>query len=171
VILLLGHAHGATQIDIKRRTITDVVGRSVAEVDHDPALSPALEGGASVLLIKLKDVEYRAIIRKMPATSEGHYVANLEVRWPASGKAKTLMDKLRIQETSRFTRASPNGLYAVLKYREPAKDEREEGSRIHYLIVDNGGNILDRLFFQDSDLAGARYLEPFVFPLTPEKPK
>ncbi|MFI5461256.1 MAG: hypothetical protein ACHRXM_38120, partial [Isosphaerales bacterium] len=168
--LLLGHEQGATQIDIKRRTITDIVGLTVAAGDKGPAFSPALDSSASVLLVKLKDVEYRANILEKPATYEGHYVASLEVRWPAEGKAKTLLNRVNIKDISRFSRTSPNGLYAVLKYEEPNKDEKEAGSqRVHFLIVDNAGNIVDRLFFHHIDRSWNVAVEPWLQAGLPER--
>jgi hypothetical protein len=149
--LLLGHEQGATRIDIKRQSITDVVGLTVAVNDKGPALSPALDSGPSVLLVKLKDVEYRANILEKPATYKDHYVASLEVRWPAEGKSKTLLNRVNIKDISKFSRTSPNRLYAVLKYEEPSKDEKEVATRVHCLIVDNAGNIFDRLFFHHLD--------------------
>ena len=50
-----------------------------------------------------------------------------------------------------FTKVSPNRLYAVLKYEDAAKDDNAAGMRVHFLIVDNEGNIVDRLFFHHID--------------------
>ncbi len=46
-----------------------------------------------------------------------------------------------------FMRVSRNRLYGVLKYVEHRKDDKEAGSRVHFLILDNDGNILDRISF------------------------
>jgi hypothetical protein len=46
---------------------------------------------------------------------------------------------------------SPNWLYGVLKYEELRKDDKEVGSRVHFLILDNKANILDRLSFLHVD--------------------
>ena len=149
--VLLGHEHGATQIDFKRRTITDVAGLAVGLNEIYADLSPRLDSGPSVPLLKLKDVEYRLNVLEKPAGSGGNYVASLEARWLVEGNAKTVLNRFAIAEISMFTRASPNRLYAVLKYREPDKDKNEQGSRIHFLIVDNGGNVVDGLFFHHTE--------------------
>ena len=48
-------------------------------------------------------------------------------------------------------RVSPNRLYGVLKFEEPREVDKEVGSRVHFLILDNEGNIRDRLFFTPVD--------------------
>jgi hypothetical protein len=150
---LLGHEQGAIHIDFQRRTITDVADRAVGLNEIYAHMSPRLDSGPSVPLLKLKDVEYRMNILGRPAGSAGHYVASLDVRWLVEGKAKTVLDRWNIEEISMFTRAFPNRLNAVLKFREPDKDKNEQGSRIHFLIVDNAGNLLDRLFFHHFERA------------------
>jgi hypothetical protein len=149
--LLLGHAHGATRIDIRRRTVTDVPGRTVAECAAALPWSPSLDSGPSVVLIKLKDIEYRAKILEKREKPSVDYVVSLEARWPTEGKAKTLLSRVVIKGFSMFTKASPNRLFAVLKYEDADKDDDAAGTRVHFLIVDNEGNIVDRLFFHHFD--------------------
>jgi len=168
--LLLGHEHGATQIDIKRRTVTDVPGVNVALSEKYAGLSPSLDSGPSILLLKLKHVEYRINILEKSATTTSHYVASLEARWPVAGKAKAILNRADIVSLSIFTKASPNGLYAVLKYEEPDKDKNAMGSRIRYLIVDDAGNIVDRLFFRQFDRLDVN-VEPWTRDDVPNKPK
>jgi hypothetical protein len=148
---LLGHEQGATRIDFKRRTVTDVAGLAVGLNEIYADLSPRLDSGPSVPWLKLKDVEYRLNILEKPAGNTGNHVASLEARWLVEGNAKTVLNRFAIAEISMFTRASPNRLYAVLKFREPDQNKDEQGSRIHFLIVDNGGNVLDRLFFHHTE--------------------
>jgi hypothetical protein len=160
MILLLGHKDGAMQIDIRRRTITDVVGRTVATSDQRAPVSSESDSGISVLLVKLKDVEYWANILKKSAPGRGGFVGSLEVRWPAQGKAKTLLDRIDFTFSSP-PKASPNGLYAVLKYAEPDKDAKGPGLPVHCLILGNSGNIFDRLFFHHVDTRRNDALEPW----------
>jgi hypothetical protein len=149
--LLLGHERGATRIDFKRRTITDLVGVKVGLSARYPDLSPSLDSAPAVLLFKFKEIEYWLNILEKPAKPTEHYTASLEARWPVDGKAKTLLNRINITNISTLTKASPNRLYAVLKYEEPVTKTDEPGSRVHYVIVDNAGNIVDRLFFRHVD--------------------
>ncbi|MFI5454881.1 MAG: hypothetical protein ACHRXM_05460 [Isosphaerales bacterium] len=122
--------------------------------------SPAQRRSLRLERVGDEDVEHRANFLEKPTTYMGRHVASLEVRWPAEGKAKTLLNRVDIKDISRFSRAFPNGLYAVLKYEEPDKDENGAGSRVHYLVVDNAGNILDRLFFHHLDKSLIDGVEP-----------
>ena len=106
---LLTSYSGSLQIDIKRRTITYVAGLTVAKGDKDLELSPSLDSGPSVLLLKLKDVEYRVVILDKCTEKTPYHVARLEAQWPVQGKTKTLLSRVNIAEISRFTKASRTG--------------------------------------------------------------
>ena len=145
--LLLGLPQGAMHIDIARKTITYLPGLTIASGDDETELSPAIDSGPSVLLLKMAKLEYRLNILEKKSPKVSHYVAALEANWPADGKTKVLASRVNITEISRLTKASPNRQYAVLKYEEPSTNPEEYGSRVHFLIVDNAGNFLDRLVF------------------------
>ncbi len=149
VALLIGHEKGATRIDLKRRTLSHVAGLAVGVSEKWADLAPRLDRGPSVSLLRLKDVEYRLTILEKPTGDLIHssYVADLEARWPAEAKSKILLNRVKIKGISMFMRVSPNRLYGVPKYVEHRKDDKEAGSRVHFLILDNDGNILDRISF------------------------
>lgn len=168
--LLVRHEHGTTQIDIKRRRVTDVAGVNVGLNEKYAGVSPSLDSGPSILMIKLKNVEYRINILEKNTGTTSHYVASLEAKWPAEGKSKVLLNHADIVSLSMFTRASPNGLYAVLKYEEPNKDKNALGSSIRYLIVDHAGNIIDQLFFRQFDRPDID-VEPWTPDRVAKKPK
>ncbi len=153
VALLVGHETGATRVDLKRRTVSDVAGGKVGISARWADLSPTLDSGPTVLLLRLKDVEYRLNILEKPTGNliRSQYIADVQARWPAEAKSKILLNRVRIKQISMFMRVSPNRFYGVLKYDEPDKDDKEVGSRVHFLILDNQGNILDRLFFLHVD--------------------
>ncbi len=80
VALLVGHEKGATRIDLKRRTVSDVAGLAVGVSEKWADLAPRLDRGPSVSLLRLKDVEYRLTILEKPTGDLIHssYVADLE---------------------------------------------------------------------------------------------
>jgi hypothetical protein len=160
-IMLLFQKHGTIQIDVQRRTISYDVARTVAAADNSPGLTESLRTGAPLPLVKLKDVAYRAtILEEKHSQNLSYFVANIEAHWPVEGKAKVVLHRAEIVDISRFGGASPNGLYAVVKYQEYEQDDSARGSRIGFLVVDNSGNLVDRLVFYHIDKSVIDPVEP-----------
>jgi hypothetical protein len=142
--MLIGQERGALKIDVSRRTITYVAGLTVPAVVDDSGVSHSLHFDPTALLIKLKNVEYRVNVLEQPSRTANFHLANLEARWPAEGRTKVLLSRVRITDIPGCREASPNGRFAVLRF-------QDAGSRIHFVIVDDAGNLVDRLFFHNVD--------------------
>ena len=100
VALLVGHENGATRIDLKRRTVSDVAGQAVGISEKWAHLAPRLDGGPSVSLLKLKDVEYRLNVLEKPTgnLTNSRYIADLEAHLAGGGQVE---DSVQSRENRR----------------------------------------------------------------------
>ncbi len=170
-ILLLGHHQGAMRIDVKRRSVTEAVAAEVPRARQDTESRSGNSPAPSGPIVKLKDVEYWAQVLDGPTRRTPYYVARIEARWPVEGKTKTLVDRVHCDGLPSTDKTSPDGRYAVLKYEEPKKDKDEKRSRIHYIIVDHTGNIVDSLVFEHHEQDGVVEGQPFFPDNVAEKRK
>jgi hypothetical protein len=149
--VLVGQGRGAIQIDLKQRTVTELVGPAAPNANASSAFSASTATKPLDLLVKLRDVEYRTRVLEYPTRKAPYHVASLEARWPIERRTKTLLDRVQVDGLPTCDKTSPNGRYAVVKYEEPKKEKNEKRLRIHYVIVDHGGNTVDSLLFEHLD--------------------
>jgi hypothetical protein len=101
-----------------------------------------------------------------------YYVVSLDARWPIERKkARTLLNRIKVDALPTCAKAAPNGLFAVLKYEEPKDEKNEKRLRIHYVIVDRSGNCVDNLCFEHLDTDEIGIVTPLLPNNLPKKQK
>jgi hypothetical protein len=168
--VLLGDERGVLQVDVKQRTVRELVGPVAPNAD----VSPAFSVGTAIALelpVKLKNVQYRTRVLEHGTRKAPYFVVNVEARWPIERKARTLLNRIKVYALPRCDKASPNGLFAVLKYEEPKDEKNKKRSRIHYVIVDHAGNLVDSLFFEHLDTNEIGIVMPWLPNNEPKKQK
>jgi hypothetical protein len=169
--VLLGRGPGAMQIDVKQRTVTELVGPAVPNPVESSAFSAGNATELFVLPFKLKNVQYQTRTLERPTGKAPYYVISLEARWPIERKATTLLNRIQVDAPLMYAKVSPNGLFAILKYAEPRDEKNKKRLRIHYVIVDNAGNLVDNLFFEHLVTDEIGIVMPWLPKNLPNKPK
>ena len=149
-------------IDVDRRTVTEPAAPLLTELKEarDSARS-TYEMLDAARGVKLKNAVVRSSVLESPTRNRPYYINQLDARRNLDGKTTTILDRVEADTTIFCNKTSPDGRYAVFQYQEPRKDRDEKLRRIHYVVVDQFGSIVDRLFFEHFDDSSFK-VEPFV---------